>query len=138
MCSGNLCLLNDWGLTLVSFKDLFWRQLTGLLVQQYVIRVQLPGCCCFFIRGQSYLFPDLLYMSVVSSFLVALVKSLSMSCLPEQPEKAISLSQFLAFSGITKFEINITENNYLQLNKQYPMNLRIIKQLERFFYTTGY
>ena len=53
--------------------------------------------------------------------------------MPGQPEKAISVSQFLAFYGIIKFEINITENNYLQLNKQYPMNLRIIKQLESFF-----
>lgn len=92
LCAGNLCLLNNCGLTLVSFRDLLWRHLTGLLVQQYIIRMQLSGCCCFFIRGQSYLFKDFLYMSVASSFLMALVRSLPTSCMPGQPEKAISLS----------------------------------------------
>lgn len=93
----NLCCLNDCGLTLISFRDLLWRHLTGLLVQQYIIRMQLPGCCCFFIRGRSYLFPDFLYMSVVSSFLMALVRSLPTLCMPGQPEKQLVWVNFLLF-----------------------------------------
>lgn len=97
LCAGNLYLLNDCGLTLVSFRDLLWRQLTGLLVQQYIIRVHLPECCCFFIRGQPYLFPDFLYMSVISSFLVALVKSLQHHACQGNQKKQLLWVNFLLF-----------------------------------------